>query len=256
MRAIGVSHTACKDEFRRKSSISQLECIFVFIICIVSKQNPCFRPRCWRTKTIRRKWLVAPNIKQGLLKTQEWAPKKALEIRWCGSWRVCAFFFFGGVKRASRAWKVTAEKLPRKLPRKLSRKLPRKLPRIRKLPRKNFHGCFGFSFMEVSGSFHGRSEAQRLPRKLSRKFFAKAFEAASTKSWRLHPRNFTFYFHGSFHSFHGILAASTTAPTDICVLHTTVPPVELTTFLTTWLTHTVYETKGVSPYNGCYVSFG
>ena len=29
-----------------------------------------------------------------------------------------------------------------------------------------------------------------------------------------------------------------------------IPPVELTTFSTTWLTHTVYETKGVSPYNG------
>ena len=30
MRAIGVSHTACKDEFSTKSSISQLECIFIF----------------------------------------------------------------------------------------------------------------------------------------------------------------------------------------------------------------------------------
>ena len=98
--------------------------------------------------------------------------------------------------------------------------------------------------MEAGGSFHGRSEAQRLPRKLPRKFSAKAFEVASTKSWRLHPRNFTFYFHGSFHSFQGISAAPTTARTDIFVLYTTVPPVELTTFSTTWLTHTVYETNG------------
>ena len=56
---------------------------------------------------------------------------------------------------------------------------PRKLPRIRKLLRKHFHGILGFSSMEASGSFHGRSEAQRLPRKL-----------ASTKIWKPHPRNF------------------------------------------------------------------
>ena len=31
--------------------------------------------------------------------------------------------------------------------------------------------------------------------------------------------------------------------------------VELTTFSTTWLTHTVYETKGVSPYNGWLLRF-
>ena len=30
IRAIGVSHTACKDEFRQKKSISQLKCIFIF----------------------------------------------------------------------------------------------------------------------------------------------------------------------------------------------------------------------------------
>ena len=47
--------------------------------------------------------------------------------------------------------------------------LPGKLPRVRKLPRKHFHGFLGFSSMEASGSFHRRSEAQRLPRKLSRK---------------------------------------------------------------------------------------
>ena len=139
-----------------------------------------------------------------------------------------------------------------------------------KLPWKCFHGSFhgfesfhestssdiGFSSMKASGSFHGRSEAQRLPRKLSRTLFVKAVEVASTKSWKLHPWNFTFHFHGSFRSFHGISAASTTAPTDIFVLYTTVPPVELTTFPTTWLMHTVYETKGVSPYNGCCVSLG
>ena len=120
--------------------------------------------------------------------------------------------------------------LPRELLRKLPlpRKIPRKLPRIRKPPRKHFHGVLGFSSMEASGSFHGRSEAQRLPRKLPRKLFVKAFEVASTKSWKLHPPNFTFYFHGSFRSLHGISAASTTATTDILVLHITVPPVELT----------------------------
>ena len=128
--------------------------------------------------------------------------------------------------------------------------LPRKLPRIRKLPRKHFHRFLGFSSMEASGSFHGRSEAKRLPRKAS----MKAFEVVSTKSWKPHPRNFTFYFHRSFRSFHRISAASTTAPTDRFVLYTTMPPVELTTFSTTWLTHTVYETKGVSPYIGCCVS--
>ena len=110
--------------------------------------------------------------------------------------------------------------------------------------------------MEASGSFHGRSEAQRLSRKLPRKLFVKAFGVASTKSWKLHLRNFTFYFHGSFRSFHGISAASTTAPTDIFVLYTTiVPPVELHTFSATWLTHTVYETKGVLPYNGWLLRF-
>ena len=67
----------------------------------------------------------------------------------------------------------------------------------RKLPRKHFHGYLGFSSMEASGSFHGRSEAQRLRRQLPRKLFMKAFEAASTKSWKLHPRNSTFYFRGS-----------------------------------------------------------
>ena len=102
--------------------------------------------------------------------------------------------------------------------------------------------------MEASGSFHGRLEAQRLPRKLSRKLFAKAFEVVSTKNWKIHPRNLTFYFHRSFTSFHGISAASTIASTDIFIVYTTVPPVELTTFSTTWLTHTVYETKRVSPY--------
>ena len=65
--------------------------------------------------------------------------------------------------------------------RKLLRKLPRKLPRIRKLPRKPFHGILGCSSMEASGSLHERSEAQRLTRKLPRKLFVKAFEVASTK---------------------------------------------------------------------------
>ena len=134
--------------------------------------------------------------------------------------------------------------------------LSRKLPRIRTLPRKHSHGYLGFSSMEAIGSFHGRSKAQRLPRKLQRKLFVKSFEVASTKSWKLHPRNFTFYFNGSFRNFGEISAASTTAPTGIFVLYTTVPPVELTTFSTTWLTHTVYETKGASPYNGCYVLLG
>ena len=69
----------------------------------------------------------------------------------------------------------------------------------------------------------------------------KAFEVASTKSWKLHPRNLRFYFYGSFRSFHGISAAFATAPTDVFVLYTTVPSVELTAFSTTWLTHTVYE---------------
>ena len=32
IRPIAVSHAACKDEFRQKCSISQLECIFLFII--------------------------------------------------------------------------------------------------------------------------------------------------------------------------------------------------------------------------------
>ena len=71
--------------------------------------------------------------------------------------------------------------------------------KCRKLPRKCFHGSFhgsfhafeifheiflgflGLSSMESSGSFDGRSEAWRLPRKLLRKFFMKAFEVASTK---------------------------------------------------------------------------
>ena len=132
--------------------------------------------------------------------------------------------------------------------------LPRKLPRIRKLPRKHFHRFLGFSAMEASGSFHGRSEVKRLSPKLPRKLSVKAFEVASTKSWKPHPRKFTFYFHGSFRSFHRISAVSTTAPTDIFALYTAVPPVELTTFSTSWLTHTVYETKGVLPYIGCCVS--
>ena len=88
--------------------------------------------------------------------------------------------------------------------------------------------------MEARGSFHGRLKAQRLPRKLPRKLLVKAFGVASTNSWELPPRNFTFYFHGSFRSFHGISAASTTALTDIFALYTTVPPVELTNFSTTW----------------------
>ena len=115
--------------------------------------------------------------------------------------------------------------------------------------------CLGFSSLEARGSFHGRSEAQRLLRRLPHKLFVKAFEVASRKRWRLNPWNITFYFHGSFRSFHGSSAASTTAPTDIFVLYTTVPPVELTFFSTTWLTHTVYETKGASPYNGWLLRF-
>ena len=48
------------------------------------------------------------------------------------------------------------------------------------LPRKHFHGFLGFGAMEASGSFYGRSEAQRLPRNLRRKLFVKA----STKAFR------------------------------------------------------------------------
>ena len=44
--------------------------------------------------------------------------------------------------------------------------LPQQLSRIRNVPRKHFHGFSGFSFMQASDSSHGRSEAQRLPRKL------------------------------------------------------------------------------------------
>ena len=64
---------------------------------------------------------------------------------------------------------------------------------------------------------------RQLPRKVGssatstndpRTRFVKAFEYASTKSWRLHPRNITFYFHGNFRSFHGISASSTTVPTE------------------------------------------
>ena len=109
--------------------------------------------------------------------------------------------------------------------------LPRKFLRIRTLPRKHLHGFLGFSSVEASGSFHGRSEAQRLPRKL--------FVKASTKIWKLHPRILTFYFNGNFRSSQGISAASTTAPTGIFVFYPSVPPVELATFSTTWLTHTV-----------------
>ena len=132
------------------------------------------------------------------------------------------------------------------------------LPRIRKLPRKHFHGFLGFSSMKASGR---RTEGWKLSgfhenfhESFHENFFVRAFDVASTKSWKLHPRNCAFYFHGNFRSFHGISAASTTAPTDIFVFYTTVPPVELTTFSTTWLTHTMYETKRVSPYNGCCVS--
>ena len=136
--------------------------------------------------------------------------------------------------------------------------LPRKFPRIRKLPRKHFHGFLGFSSMKASGR---RTEGWKLSgfhenfhESFHENFFVRAFDVASTKSWKLHPRNCAFYFHGNFRSFHGISAASTTAPTDIFVFYTTVPPVELTAFSTTWLTHTMYETKRVSPYNGCCVS--
>ena len=96
--------------------------------------------------------------------------------------------------------------------------LPRKLPRVRKLPRKHFHG---FLFYFRGGKWH-------LPQKVgssadSTKASTKAFEVASTKSWKLRPLIFTFYFLRSFPSFHGISAASTTAPTDIFVLYTAVP---------------------------------
>ena len=66
--------------------------------------------------------------------------------------------------------------------------LPRKLPRIRKLPRKHFHEFLGCSSMEASGSFHGRSEAQRLPRKVGSyihgilRFTSMEAFAASTES--------------------------------------------------------------------------
>ena len=132
------------------------------------------------------------------------------------------------------------------------------LPRIRKVPRKHFHGFLGFSSMEASGSFHGRLEAQRLPRKLPRNLFVKAFDVVSTKGWKLHPRNFTVYLHGSFRSFHGISAASTTAPTDIFALYTTLPSVEPTTCSTTWLTLTLCTRRRGFHRTlvGCCVSLG
>ena len=117
--------------------------------------------------------------------------------------------------------------------------LPRKLPRIRKLPRKNSHGFLCFFFFGSN---------RQLPRKVGS-------SAASTNSWKLHPRIFTFHFHRSFRSFHGLSAASTTGPSDISLLCTAVSPVEFNTFSTTWLTNTVYETKGVSPYNGWLLRF-
>ena len=132
----------------------------------------------------------------------------------------------------------------------------RTFPRIRKLPRKHFHGCLGFISMEASSSFQGRSNAQSLPPQLPRKLFMKAFKVASKKSWKLHQGDLTFYFRGRFRSLHRISAASTTAATDILALYTTVLLVEVTNFSTTWFTNTVYETKGVSPYIGCRVSWG
>ena len=45
------------------------------------------------------------------------------------------------------------------------------------------------SFMESSGSFHGRSEAHRLPRKVSRTLPVKALKIASMKDWKVHSMN-------------------------------------------------------------------
>ena len=142
-----------------------------------------------------------------------------------------------------------------KLPRKLSRKLPRKLPR------KCFHGFESFHESKFDGSKRqlprkvGSSAASR---KLPRNLFAKAFDVVSTKGWKLHPRNFTVYLHGSFRSFHGISAASTTAPTDIFALYTNLPPVEPTTCSTTWLTLTLCTRRRGFHRTlvGCCVSLG
>ena len=43
IRAIGVSHTACKDEFRRNIRTTQLECIFIFNILPGMRIPPCRR---------------------------------------------------------------------------------------------------------------------------------------------------------------------------------------------------------------------
>ena len=45
-------------------------------------------------------------------------------------------------------------------------------------------------------------------------------------------------------------------PRAFADVHSLMFSVELTTFSITWLTHTVYETKGVSLYKGCRVSLG
>ena len=103
--------------------------------------------------------------------------------------------------------------------------------------------------------FHGSK--RQLPRRVggsaaSTKAFRESLSSFH-ESWKLHLRNFRF-------TSMEASAASTEShrlPRQLSriyfVLYTTVPPVELTTFSTTWLTHTVYETNGVLPYIGCWV---
>ena len=92
-----------------------------------------------------------------------------------------------------------------------------------KLSGKCFHRSFHESFHESNSTEiyvsvpSKQAAAPTDSRKLGgfhEKLSRTALEAASTKSWKLHPRNFTFCFHGSFRGFHGISAASTTAPTE------------------------------------------
>ena len=128
--------------------------------------------------------------------------------------------------------------------------------KIQKASTKALARILGFSSVEPSGSVHGKSEALR-------KLFVEAFQTSTEfyvlLPWELPqlPRNLS--------GFHWQLSRNLSGFHDIShgysliVLYSTVPPVELiTSSTTTWLTHSVYETKGVSPYiyNGCHVSFG
>ena len=114
-------------------------------------------------------------------------------------------FYFHGSFRSFHGSSVASARASTEASTEVSTKL------LRKLPRKHFHGILRFTSMEASAV---STEAQRLPRKPPRKLFVRAFKVASTKSRKLLLRKFTFYFHGSFYSFHGISAASTTAPTE------------------------------------------